>query len=97
MSRTLMSKIGYLFARGAFNALKEKMDPRKVNGGVFLGLDGVVIKSHGGTDAVGFAGAVEIGYDMVRHGLLDKIANRLRGASRRSAGPLRAAAPRPDR
>lgn len=73
MSRTLMSKIGYLFARGAFNALKQKMDPRQSNGGVFLGLDGVVIKSHGGADAVGYAGAIEIGYDMVRHGLLEQI------------------------
>ena len=42
MSRTLMAKIGYLFARQAFDALKDKMDPRKVNGGVFLGLEGVV-------------------------------------------------------
>jgi len=73
MSRTLMSKIGYLFAKGAFDALKDRMDPRKVNGGVFLGLDGIVIKSHGGTDAVGFASAVDIAYDMVRYDLLSKI------------------------
>ena len=73
MSRSAMSKIGYLFARGAFQALRAKMDPRTVNGGLFLGLDGVVIKSHGGTDAVGFAMAVGTGYDMVRHGLLEKI------------------------
>ncbi|HRJ68961.1 MAG TPA: phosphate acyltransferase PlsX [Beijerinckiaceae bacterium] len=73
MSRTIMSKIGYLFARGAFRALKDKMDPRKVNGGVFLGLDGVVIKSHGGTDAIGFASAVDIAYEMVRYELLSKI------------------------
>jgi phosphate acyltransferase len=73
MSSSLMSKIGYLFAKGAFAALKDKLDPRNSNGGVFLGLDGVVIKSHGGTDAVGYAGAVEIGYEMVRHGLLEKI------------------------
>ena len=49
------------------------MDPRKSNGGVFLGLNGIVIKSHGGTDAEGFACAVDIGYDMVRHELLAKI------------------------
>jgi glycerol-3-phosphate acyltransferase PlsX len=49
------------------------MDPRHANGGVFLGLDGVVIKSHGGTDALGYAGAIEIGYEMVRHRLLDRI------------------------
>jgi glycerol-3-phosphate acyltransferase PlsX len=77
MSRNVMSKIGYLFARGAFNALRARMDPRTVNGGVFLGLDGVVIKSHGGTDALGFAKAVEIGFNMVRHGLLEKIRDSL--------------------
>ena len=68
-----MSKIGYLFARSAFAALKDRMDPRKVNGGVFLGLDGVVIKSHGGTDATGFAAAIDVGYDMVKYRLLDRI------------------------
>ncbi|RTL50339.1 MAG: phosphate acyltransferase PlsX [Bradyrhizobiaceae bacterium] len=73
MSRTWRSRIGYLFARAAFSALREKMDPRKVNGGVFLGLNGVVIKSHGGTDVVGFASAVDVGYDMVRYDLLNKI------------------------
>ena len=73
MSRTLMARIGYLFARGAFDALREKMDPRKVNGGVFLGLDGIVIKSHGGTDPTGFAAAIDLGYDMVEHDLMSKI------------------------
>ena len=70
---SLMSKLGALMARGAFRALKEKIDPRRVNGGLFLGLDGVIIKSHGGMDSVGFAGAIELGYDMARHRLLDKI------------------------
>jgi phosphate acyltransferase len=73
MSRTLMAKIGYLFAKQAFNALKDKMDPRKVNGGVFLGLDGVVIKSHGGTDALGFASAIDIAYDMAHYELMRTI------------------------
>jgi glycerol-3-phosphate acyltransferase PlsX len=73
MSRSLMSKIGYWFARDAFRALRKRMDPRRVNGGVFLGVDGVVIKSHAGTDALGHAGAIGVGYDMVRHGLLARI------------------------
>ena len=73
MSQSLMSKLGYWFARGAFDALRQKMDPRKVNGGVFLGLDGIVIKSHGGADAVGIAGALEVGHAMVSHDLLAKI------------------------
>jgi len=73
MAETVWSRIGYLFARKAFASLREKMDPRKVNGGVFLGLNGIVIKSHGGTDAEGFAAAVDVGYDMVRYDLLTKI------------------------
>jgi phosphate acyltransferase len=73
MSRTLMAKIGYLFARQAFDALKDKMDPRKVNGGVFLGLEGVVVKSHGGTDALGFASAIDVAYDMARFELVTTI------------------------
>ena len=60
-----MARLGYLLARSAFDALREKMDPRNVNGGVFLGLNGIVIKSHGGTDAEGFATAIDLGYDMV--------------------------------
>ncbi len=73
MGRTLMARIGYVFAKGAFDRLREKMDVRKTNGGVFLGLNGLVVKSHGGTDAEGFAAAVELGYDMVRRQLLDRI------------------------
>src|SRR3974390_2080265 len=87
MSRTLFAKLGYLLARHAFAALKDKMDPRKVNGGVFLGLNGIVIKSHGGTDAEGFAAAVDIGYDMVRYELRAKINQMLGG---RSAGTFQA-------
>ena len=73
MSRTWRSRIAYLIARDAFTALREKMDPGKGNGGVLLGLNGIVIKSHGGTDAEGFASAVDVGYDMVRYDLLTKI------------------------
>jgi phosphate acyltransferase len=73
LSRTWMSRLGYLLAKSAFNVLREKMDPRKVNGGVFLGLNGIVIKSHGGTDAEGFAAAVDVGYNMVRNNLTEKI------------------------
>lgn len=77
MSRTLLARLGYILAKGAFDRLREKMDPRKVNGGVFLGLNGIVIKSHGGTDAEGFAAAIDVGYDMARNGLNEKIQNDL--------------------
>jgi len=78
MSRTFLAKMGYLLAKSAFDLLREKMDPRKVNGGVFLGLNGIVIKSHGGTDAEGFAAAIDVGYDMARNRLTEKIAEDLR-------------------
>ncbi|MGO7778274.1 phosphate acyltransferase, partial [Rhizobium johnstonii] len=53
MSRTLLARIGYLFAKSAFDMLREKLDPSKGNGGVFLGLNGIVIKSYGGANAEG--------------------------------------------
>lgn len=87
MRSSLMAKIGYLFARGAFALLREKLDPRKSNGGVFLGLNGVVIKSHGGTDAEGFASAIDIGYDMVRYALLSRIEAGIKGRPRAGTSP----------
>ena len=54
-------------------ALRDKLDPSKSNGGVLLGLNGIVVKSHGGTDAEGFAYAVDVGYEMVHYDLLTKI------------------------
>jgi glycerol-3-phosphate acyltransferase PlsX len=88
MTKSIWTKLGYLFARGAFRSLADKMDPRKSNGGVFLGLNGIVIKSHGGTDAEGYAAAIDIGYDMVRHELLAKIAAALTRDSQQPAAPL---------
>jgi phosphate acyltransferase len=73
MSRSLAARIGYLFARSAFRQLRQRMDPRRANGGVFLGLNGIVIKSHGGTDAEGFAAAIELGHGVVQDELLAKI------------------------
>jgi glycerol-3-phosphate acyltransferase PlsX len=73
MRASWAARIGYLFARGAFQALRRKLDPGRMNGAVFLGLDGVVIKSHGGANADSYAGAIEVGYDMVRQDLLANI------------------------
>jgi glycerol-3-phosphate acyltransferase PlsX len=77
MTRTWRARLGYLLARDAFATLRDKLDPSKANGGVFLGLNGIVIKSHGGADAEGFAAAVDVGYDMVRYELLAKISQTL--------------------
>jgi phosphate acyltransferase len=81
LSRTWRARIGYLFARNAFRELRDKLDPNKSNGGVLLGLNGVVIKSHGGTDAEGFAYAVDVGYETVRNDLLYKINGMLNSES----------------
>jgi glycerol-3-phosphate acyltransferase PlsX len=89
MERTWMSRLGYFFGRSAFQLLREKMDPRKVNGGVFLGLNGMVIKSHGGADAEGFASAVDLAREMARNDLVRLIAEDSVLGSR-SASPRRA-------
>lgn len=73
MSRTLVSKIAALFAKGAFSRLKKRLDPRTYNGGVFLGLNGVVVKSHGNTDSFGFSSAIHVAADMVANDLVDRI------------------------
>ena len=75
LSSTLLTKLGAFFARSAFKTLRDRMDPRKHNGGVFLGLNGVVVKSHGHTDPMGFATAINVAIDMVRNGLVAKIAS----------------------
>jgi phosphate acyltransferase len=73
IQRSWLSRIGYLFARNAFQALRDKMDPNKSNGGVLLGLNGLVVKSHGGINAEGFAYAIDVGYEMAKFDLLNKI------------------------
>jgi glycerol-3-phosphate acyltransferase PlsX len=87
MTKSIWTKLGYLLARDAFRTLSDKMDPRKSNGGVFLGLNGIVIKSHGGTDAEGFAYAIDIGHDMVRHELLAKIGQALTRGNSNAPSP----------
>lgn len=73
MKSSLMSRIGYVLARGAFQTLSKKLDPRASNGALFLGLNGLVVKSHGGTDAVGFASAIDVAVDVASADLVSKI------------------------
>jgi glycerol-3-phosphate acyltransferase PlsX len=68
------AKLGAVLASGGLRKLKERMDTRRLNGGPFLGLNGIVIKSHGGTDAFGFASAIGVGYDMAEADLLTRLA-----------------------
>ncbi|HZJ12383.1 MAG TPA: phosphate acyltransferase PlsX [Methyloceanibacter sp.] len=79
MGQSLLARIGAVLAQGAFRALKEKMDPRQLNGGIFLGLNGIVVKSHGGTDATGFASAIDLAYDMASNGVVKRLASDVAG------------------
>ena len=72
-SRSIAAKIAYLLARPGLDRLREWLDPRRYNGAVMVGLNGVVVKSHGGTDAQGFAHAIDVAMDMVVHRFNDHI------------------------
>jgi glycerol-3-phosphate acyltransferase PlsX len=74
---SLMAKLAYLLARTGLDRLREWLDPRRYNGAVLVGLNGVVVKSHGGTDALGFAHAVDVAMNMVTHGFTAGIAEGL--------------------
>jgi glycerol-3-phosphate acyltransferase PlsX len=74
MKRTMLSRLGAFLATRAFAALRDKMDPRRHNGGVFLGLNGIVVKSHGATDPFGFAAAADLAIEMARNAVIEKIA-----------------------
>jgi phosphate acyltransferase len=72
-SSSWSARLGYLLARPGLDRLREWLDPRRYNGAVMLGLNGVVVKSHGGTDASGFAHAVDVAMDMVVHRFNDRM------------------------
>jgi glycerol-3-phosphate acyltransferase PlsX len=73
LKRSLLGQIGAFIASGALNTLRRRLDPRAANGGIFLGLGGVVVKSHGGTDAIGFASALDMAIAMARADINSRI------------------------
>lgn len=73
LKRSFLSRIGAALASGALSTMRRKLDPRAANGGIFLGLNGVVVKSHGGTDALGFASALDMAIDMAEAQVIPKI------------------------
>jgi glycerol-3-phosphate acyltransferase PlsX len=79
LGRSLLARLGAVLAQGAFRALKDKLDPRQLNGGIFLGLNGIVVKSHGGTDATGFASAIDLACDMASSGVVKRLASDVAG------------------
>ena len=70
---SLRSKLGFLISRPATEILKHHLDPNNHNGAVFLGLNGVVVKSHGSASAVGVANAVAVTARLLEHGITDRI------------------------
>lgn len=76
-SRTMLRKLGYVAARPALKALRNRIDPRRYNGASMIGLNGIVIKSHGGTDLFGFQRAIEVAVLEARNGVPAQIAQRL--------------------
>ena len=72
-NRNLLTKLGGVAATPAIQGFKTRLDPRRFNGAIFLGLRGIVVKSHGGTDAIGFAYALEEAYHEAQSNSLSKI------------------------
>ncbi|MGB0749289.1 MAG: phosphate acyltransferase PlsX [Magnetospiraceae bacterium] len=73
MTTSLLTKIGALLARPALKKFWRELDPRRYNGAMFLGLNGICVKSHGGTDAVGFANAVRVAMQLIESGVNERI------------------------
>ena len=89
---SFMSRIGYGLARPALDLLKQRLDPRRYNGAMFLGLNGVVVKSHGNTDALGFANAIGVAVELVQQGTNERITAELRRLEKEANGEPRARA-----
>ena len=90
--RSVFSKLGGALAKPALHALFKRFDPRRYNGGMFLGLNGVAVKSHGGTDAKGYANAIGFAVDMLTHGFNEKVIEDLELLSHDTGIPAEVAA-----
>ncbi len=80
LSENIFSKLSIIFSYFSLNKFKNKLDPRKYNGAIFLGLKGPVVKSHGAIDALGFSYSVELCYNIAKGKLINKIKNNLDNA-----------------
>ena len=72
-----LSKLSILLSYKSLKQFKEKLDPRKYNGAIFLGLESPVVKSHGSTDAVGFAHSIQMCHKIIKANLIEKIKSHL--------------------
>ncbi len=81
-----MSKLGAVLASRELRKFKRRVDPRRYNGAMFLGLNGICIKSHGGADAVGFANAIRVAVDLITNSFNENIKKDYAELS--AAGPI---------
>lgn len=90
---SLLSRLGALFALTSLKRLTKRIDPRRVNGGVFLGLNGTVVKSHGSADSTGVSAAIKLAFTLGESGFSEKLAARVATAaqSRQNETPSEAA------
>ena len=77
LTENLITKISLMFSYFSLKKFKDKLDPRKYNGAIFLGLNGPVVKSHGGTDEIGFYYSIDLCYKIVKGNLMKQINNNL--------------------
>jgi glycerol-3-phosphate acyltransferase PlsX len=96
LTSTLMAKLGALLGRGALKRLQMRIDPRRVNGGVFLGVNGTVVKSHGSADATGVAAAIGLAYQLAQVRFLERLAARVASAEAAGQDAARVEADRQD-
>ena len=77
LTENIFSKLSIIFSYFSLKKFKSKLDPRKYNGAIFLGLNGPVVKSHGGTDSIGFYYSIDLCYRIIKGNLMHQIKNNL--------------------
>jgi len=77
LTENIFSKLSIIFSYFSLKKFKSKLDPRKYNGAIFLGLNGPVVKSHGGTDSIGFYYSIDLCYRIIKGNLMNQIKNNL--------------------
>ena len=84
-ANSIMSKFAALLAMTSLKRLQKRIDPRRVNGGVFLGLNGTVVKSHGSADATGLSAAIKLAFQLAKSGFHERLAARVAQAAEQAA------------